>query len=185
MPERNPEALICIDFQKEYYTEGGPLFVPDGEAVRKNAQRILQAAREQGRLVVHVRHISQDPLSRTFRAGSPAVDFVPGLEPIEGEPVVTKLRPGAFYLTELGDLLMRAGIETVIICGLMSFMCCDTTAREARARGYKVLFAKDATAAVDLGDIPAATVQQVVCAIQEGFFSEVADTDRVIGLLNA
>lgn len=183
MPDRNTEALICIDLQEEYFTKSSPLFIPDGESVKQNVQRLLRAARKQGQRIIHVRHISKDPQSKTFRAGTPAVEFAPGVEPELEEPVVTKLRPGAFYLTELNDLLKRAGVETVIICGLMSYMCCDTTAREAYARGYKVLFIKDASAAMALGDIPAETVHRVVCAIQDGSFSEVVSTEEVLRLL--
>ncbi|MDF1535489.1 MAG: isochorismatase family protein [bacterium] len=59
------------------------------------------------------------------------------------------------------------------IAGFMSFMCCDTTARNAHSRGYKVLFVQDATATIDLGDIPAADVHGVTVAVQGFMFSEV------------
>lgn len=180
METGKPKALICIDLQEEYFTPEGVLFIPGGRQVAENVARLQDAARKSGQPVVHVRHISRDPKAATFRAGSPGVDFLPATEPNPGEPVVTKIRPGSFFQTDLGDLLRRRGVETVVICGLMSFMCCDTTAREAQARGYQVLFVRDATAALDLGEIPAETVQAVVCAVQERFFSRVVDTDQAI-----
>ena len=178
-------ALICIDLQEEYYTPGGPLFIPRGEAVRENVARLQEAARKNGRPVIHVRHISRDPKAGTFRAGGPGVEFSAPTEPGPGEPVVTKIRPGSFHQTDLGDLLQRRGVETVVICGLMSFMCCDTTAREAQARGYEVLFVRDATAALELDGIPAETVHAVVCAVQARGFSRVVDTDQAVSELAA
>ena len=185
MSEESRTALICIDMQQEYFPSGGLLSIAGWETVRDNVQRLQAAVREQGRPIIHVRHINRDPLAATFRAGSEGVEFTPGTEPLPGEETVTKFRAGAFYKTELNDLLHRDRVDTVIICGLMSFMCCDTTAREARARGYQVLFVKDATAALDLGDIPAETVHRVVCAVQAGFFSQVVDTDEALSRLNS
>ena len=65
----------------------------------------------------------------------------------------------------------------------MSFMCCDTTARDAHSKGYKVLYVQDATAAIDLGDIPAADVHKVTVAVQGFMFSEVVTTEDILKLL--
>ncbi len=176
-------ALICIDLQKEYFEDGRPLKVPTGESVLQNVKKLLYAARESNIPIIHVRHISKDPYDSTFRAGSPYVEFVEEVKPKEDERVITKSRPGAFHLTELDDVLHQNGVDTVIICGLLSFMCCDTTAREAYARGYNVLFVKDATAAIDIDDIPAETIHKVTCAIQGWLFSKVVTTNEVIELI--
>ncbi|NOZ77322.1 MAG: cysteine hydrolase [Euryarchaeota archaeon] len=181
MTEIKNLALICIDLQREYFEDRRPLKVPNGPVVLKNVKRLINAARQRGLPVIHIRHISEDPFDTTFNAASPMVEFVEDVQPAEGELVITKTRPGAFYLTELDDILRQMGIDTVAICGLLSFMCCDTTAREAHARGYKVLFVKDATGAIDINNIPAETVHNVVCAVQAWMFSDVITTDDFIG----
>jgi nicotinamidase-related amidase len=183
MKTGNRYALLVIDMQKEYFKEGGFLRIPDGPKVSKNLQALMDVARSRSVDVIHIRHISKKPGDATFRAGSDAVEFIDGFVPKPEEAVVTKTRPGSFYLTELGDILLRRGIDRVIIGGLMSFMCCDTTAREAHARGYPVYFLKDATAAIDLGGIAAPDVHAVVCAVQGLVFSSVVTTAEMIDIL--
>jgi len=176
-------ALICIDLQREYFDDGRPLKVPQGEKVLGNVKSILEQGRKNNSMIVHVRHISKDPNDSTFNAASEYTSFIDGALPIEGEPVITKTRPGAFYLTELNDLLRQNRITKVAVFGLMSFLCCDTTAREAHARGYEVLFIKDATDAIDLGEIPSETVNQVTCAVQSVMFSTVISTDELLEIM--
>jgi nicotinamidase-related amidase len=176
-------ALLVIDMQKEYYSEGGLLRIPDGPKVADNLLSLMDVARQRSIDIVHIRHISKNPQDATFRAGSNAVEFIDGFIPQANEPVVTKTRPGSFYLTDLGDILDRRGIDHVIIGGLMSFMCCDTTAREAHARGYSVHFLKDATAAIDIGDVSAASIHATVCAVQGLVFSRVVTTQDMIDIV--
>ena len=177
-------AIICIDMQKEYFEKERPLRVPDGSQVLANVSRLINTGRDKGVLVIHVRHISKNPFDSTFRAGTPSIEFIEGAFPREGEHVVTKSRPGAFYGTGLHEILCKNGINTVAICGLLSFMCCDTTAREAHARGYNVLFVKDATAAININNIPAETIHNVTCAVQGWLFSRVLTTDELIDFLS-
>jgi len=176
-------GLLVIDMQKEYFTEGGPLRIPDGPAVADTLLKLMAEARARSVDIIHVRHISKNPGDATFRAGTSAVDFIDGFMPQAGEPVITKTRPGSFYRTDLKDILDRRGIDTVIIGGLMSFMCCDTTAREAHARGYSVFFLRDATAAIDLGDVRAESIHTAVCAVQGLVFSRVVTAGAMIDIL--
>ncbi|MBN1574038.1 MAG: cysteine hydrolase [Deltaproteobacteria bacterium] len=178
-------ALLVIDMQKEYFEEGAPLKVPKGGEVLENIKRLVDAARVKKIPLMHIRHIGKDPDAFVFGAGSPLVKFADELKPKAGEPAITKTRPGSFYMTELDDILLREGVETVVITGLMSFMCCDTTAREAHARGYSVLFVRDATAAIDIGGLSADTIHEVVLAVQGFNFSRVVTTDEAIAELSS
>lgn len=183
MMQTGRSALLVIDMQKEYFTEGGFLKIPEGPKVAENLLELMDVARQRSIDVIHVRHISKNPQDATFRAGSSAVEFIDGFIPRPDEPVVTKTRPGSFYLTDLGDILTRRGIGCVIVGGLMSFMCCDTTAREAHARGYSVYFLRDGTAAIDIGDVGAASIHTAVCAVQGLVFSRVVATKEMIDIL--
>jgi nicotinamidase-related amidase len=174
-------AVLCIDMQKEYFEEGRPLKVPSGQSVLEKVNSLLDESRRKNLLIIHVRHVSKKPDDSTFRDGSPYLDFVYDVP--RAELVLTKNTPGAFHSTGLQDILKAHGITSVVICGLLSFMCCDTTAREAHARGYKVYFVKDATAAIDIGNLPAEKVHEATCAIQGWMFSNAVTTEEFISKL--
>ena len=128
--------------------------------------------------MVHVVHESRRPNPTTFAPGSPALEIHPAARPAPGEPVVTKHLPGSFTNTGLDEHLRRHGIEQVIVSGFMTQMCCDTTAREAAHRGFRVLFLADATAAMavrapDGGVIPHDQVHRTHLASLHGFLATV------------
>jgi nicotinamidase-related amidase len=176
-------ALLCIDLQREYFDAGRPLRVPDGALVLENTVNLVNTARGIGIPVVPVRHVSRKRDAVTFAPDSKFLEFTDDVTPRDGEYVVTKSRPGAFYDTPLDLHLRSLGITRLFLCGLLSFMCVDTTAREAHARGYEVIFVSDATAALPMGDLSADVVHKVVCAIQGWMFSTVMCTDDAIKFL--
>jgi len=176
-------ALLCIDLQREYFEAGRPLRVPDGASALANSLKLLEAARKIEIPVVHIRHVSLKPGAVTFAPGSRYLEFADEVSSREGEPIITKTKPGAFYDTDLDVYLRSRNIARLYLCGLLSFMCVDTTAREAHARGYEVVFVSDATAALPIGDLSADVVHQVVCAIQGWMLSTVLRTDDAITLL--
>jgi nicotinamidase-related amidase len=176
-------VLLTIDMQKEYFVDGRPLKVPEGPAVLANIVRLQDGARKANIPLIHIQHLSLDPEGGVFVEGSPFSDLVDESAPDTGEKVIIKRYPSAFAGTDLEGHLQALGVDTLIIAGLMSFMCCDTTAREAHSRGYKVLFVKDAAAAIDLGEIPAEQVHEVTLAVQGFIFSEVVSTEEALGRL--
>ncbi len=97
----------------------------------------------------------------------------PGIEVAEGESVLKKHLLGAFTGTPLEAYLRRAGADTLVVTGFQKQHCCDTTTRQARERGFAVLFTSDATATRDLllrGEIvSAADVQRATLAAMTGF----------------
>jgi ureidoacrylate peracid hydrolase len=157
-------AIVVIDCQHEFIADGG-FWDELGQDVRETrivASRItefLEQARHHGVHIVHVRavydrHHMNDPMyerlhrhnSRLYcQSDDPASGFYPGLEPRAGEPEVIKHRFDAFYDTEL-DLILRAwGTKTVILAGLVTHGCVDSTARHAYFNGYYVVFPPDLT----------------------------------------
>jgi nicotinamidase-related amidase len=157
-------AVIVIDCQPEFIAEGGfwEELGQDVSETRLVAARIadfLEEARRHGVGIVHVRaiydrhHMSDPMFERLHRHGrrlycqsdDPASGFYPGLEPRAGEPEVVKHRFDAFYDTEL-DLTLRAwGVKTVILTGLVTHGCVDSTARHAYFNGYYVVFPPELT----------------------------------------
>jgi nicotinamidase-related amidase len=174
----NP-ALILIDVQREYFTRESPLWIPDGAAVLERLAGLLETARERGTGIVHVQH-HEDASSPVFATGTPAVETMAEVAPGPGEPLIEKHLPGSFDGTTLDAILEELGAKTLVIGGFMTHMCCDTTAREAQARGLDVVFLTDGTATRDLTGpdgttIPHAVVHETTLATQADGFSTLSD----------
>lgn len=176
-------ALLVIDAQEEYFTPGGANELPQGPAALARVQELLTAARDAGAQVVHVRHVSDHPLSDEFRVGTPGVEIRPEVAPVEGEAVLDKRMPSAFAGTPLETMLRERGVETVVVSGFMTQTCCMATAHEALSRRYRTVLAEDATAAQDYGPEPAARVHERAIATQRQLGTEVLSASSIAGLL--
>jgi len=178
----NRAALLLIDVQREYFTLNGPLWIPDWQIVLSRLRRLLEDYREADMPIVHVRHVEAAG-APVFAADRSLIDTMPEVAPRHIEPIVTKHAPGAFTDTELGDVLAQQAAKTLVIAGFMTHMCCDTTARQAVARGLNVIFLTDGTATrnLALGDrtISHADVQAATLAAQADGFSQLADVATV------
>ena len=84
-------------------------------------------------------------MGRLLVRGEHGHDIVEEVYPIEGEPVVDKPGKGAFYATDLDSLLKNRGIRWLIVCGVTTEVCVQTSVREANDRGYDALVLSDAT----------------------------------------
>ena len=170
-------VLLLIDVQREYFDLNGPLHIPDGPAVLDRLADLLGTARASGVPVVHVRH--EEPSGTgVFEPGSHNAEIMDAVAPLAGEPVILKHFPGAYDGTDLEDVLDEVGAQTLIIGGFMTHMCCDTTARQAAARGLDVIMLADGTGTRDLvspnGDLlPYQQVQETTLAVQKDGFSTI------------
>jgi nicotinamidase-related amidase len=177
-------ALLVVDVQRGFHD---PRWPPrNNPAFEGNLRRLLALWRERGWPLVYVRHDSTEP-------GSP---FVPGTrgneldEELLGDPdpdvVVTKSVSSAFHGTpSLGEWLRERGIDTVVVSGIQTNMCAETTARVAGNLGYRMLFALDATYTFDLdafggGTISADELARATAANLNDEFGEVVTTDNLI-----
>jgi nicotinamidase-related amidase len=143
-------ALVVVDVQKAFDDPGywGPRNNP---ACEENVGRLISAWREAGQPLVFVRHDSREPGS-PLRPGSPGNAFK---DVVAGEPglLVSKSVHSAFHgAPDLAAWLRGGGIERVVICGIQTNMCCETSARVGANLGFDVAFALDATHTFDLED---------------------------------
>jgi nicotinamidase-related amidase len=138
-------ALVVIDVQVDYFPKGR---FPNGGArgALKKTLLLRDWARNLGLPVFWIRHTSPAN-ARFFRQGTPGRELHPTLSPLSDEPIVDKANPNSFMGTDLEDQLRARGITTVVWCGMMSWMCVDTTVRSAKDRGFTNLLAHDACAA--------------------------------------
>jgi len=137
-------ALLVIDVQESF--RQGPLWPAiSNPGIAGDVARLVDGARANGDLVVWVLH--SEPGSGTpFDPASGHVRYIDPLRPQAGEPQLTKTSHNAFTTTNLQQLLTRHGITQVIVCGIRTEQCCETTARVASDLGYQVTFVTEATA---------------------------------------
>jgi nicotinamidase-related amidase len=167
-------ALVMIDMQRDFLEPGG-FGAALGNDVGKlapcvaPAERLLDGFRRAGLPIVHTRECHRPdlsdcppakrargggalrigdpgPMGRILIAGEPGAEIVPALYPRAGEIVIDKPGKGAFYATPLESLLRERGITHLVVGGVTTEVCVQTTLREANDRGFDCLLAEDATA---------------------------------------
>lgn len=171
-------ALLVIDVQNEYFTGVLPITHPAG-----HLEQILQvmdvAAKAQIPTVV-VRHHQAAPDAPIFRKGSTEWELHPEVAARPADLLIDKTLPGSFTGTELEEWLKKSGIGTISICGYMTHMCCDTTARQAMHHGYQVEFLSDATGTLAVensaGSVTAEELHRATLCAQQMFISDVINT---------
>ena len=137
-------ALIVIDVQESFRRRPNWSAVSNPEVVDQVA-RLVDAARAEGDLVVWILHA--EPGSDTvFDPVNGCVRIVDELVPLPGEPILTKTSKNAFSTTSLQQLLTRKEIRRLVISGIQTEQCCETTTRLASDLGFDVDFVTDATA---------------------------------------
>lgn len=137
-------ALVVIDVQESFRAR--PLWrAVSNPAIVAQVQRLVDAARAAGDLVVWVLH-AEPGSGGLFDPASGLVRVVDELVPAAGEPVITKTSHNAFTTTNLQQVLTARGVRELTVCGLRTEQCVETTARVGSDLGYAVTFVTDATA---------------------------------------
>jgi len=193
-------ALLIIDMQRDFLEPGGfgETLGNDVSQLARAVQptaALLKAARAMGMLVIHTRegHLPDlsdappakiergapslrigdpGPMGRILIRGEAGHDIIPALYPEDDEIVIDKPGKGAFYATELGDVLQKYGIENLLVCGVTTEVCVNTTVREANDRGYRCVVVADGCAFHDAG--------LNMIKAQGGIFGWVADSAAIL-----
>jgi nicotinamidase-related amidase len=136
--EMKNKALLIIDIQM-FYFPGGSVPLVEPEAAAMNASKVLEFARNNNILVIHIKHNS--------KAGSDIHSLV---SPVEGEKVITKNEANSFNGTDLLEFLKEKNISELIITGMQTHMCVEAATRAAYDLGFKCTVIEDACATRDL-----------------------------------
>jgi nicotinamidase-related amidase len=152
-------ALIVVDMQSFFLDPASPTFTCGGLAVLPGIARLMAAFRAAGRPVIFTRHVHHpDGLDAGIMGlwwegmcleGSPESEVHPDLATMPGEKVVLKHRYSAFYDTDLETVLRCMRVEDLVITGLMTNLCCESTARDAYFRDHRVFLPADGNGSVD------------------------------------
>jgi nicotinamidase-related amidase len=203
-------ALVIIDMQRDFLEPGGfGAALGNDVSLLKAAVEpignVLNAAREVGMLVIHTREghrpdladappLKVDrgdpktrigapgPMGRILVRGEPGHDIIPELYPVSGEPVIDKPGKGAFYQTDLELMLKNRGIETLLVCGVTTEVCVNTTIREANDRGFRCIALSDGCASYfpEFHQMGLAMIKA-----QGGIFGWVSDSEKAIAAIAA
>lgn len=201
-------ALVIIDMQRDFLEPGGfgeSLGNDVSQLVRAVApcQAVLKAARAAGLVVIHTRegHLPDlsdappakiergspnarigdpGPMGRILIRGEAGHDIIDALYPIDDEIIIDKPGKGAFYATGLDDMLLKYGVMNLLVCGVTTEVCVNTTVREANDRGYRCIVLCDCCASYfpqfhEMG-------LQMIKA-QGGIFGWVSDSKAVLAVM--
>jgi ureidoacrylate peracid hydrolase len=179
-------ALVNVDLQNCFVAGA-----PDGLATLDRINRVAAACRAAGILVIHTSHVLRPDGSNMgvlgelvpkiraglLNKGAESAALHPGLVIDSRDLLLEKPRFGAFHGTDLELILRARGIDTIIVSGISTPVCCDTTAREANARDFRVLFLSDGTAATGS---EATQYQKATLDVLGGLFAQVLTVDELL-----
>lgn len=201
-------ALLIIDMQRDFLEPGGfgETLGNDVSRVRCTVEpnrRLLSAWRAAGLLVIHTREGHRPdlsdlspakklrgrskmsigdagPMGRILVRGEPGHDIIPELYPLSSEPVIDKPGKGAFFGTDLHAILQNRGIQKLVVTGVTTEVCVNTTVREANDRGYECLVLEDCVGSY-FPEFQEMGLKMIKA--QGGIFGWVSDSARILAAL--
>ena len=198
VPEKT--AMIVVDMQNDFVKPGALVEVPQAREMVPRLNQLLDLCREAGVTVIYIRHVLRGDGSDAGRladvhpwigegkmlgAGTDGVEIYSELRPKPGDLLVQKPRYSAFYGTDLEAILRAKGIDTLIIGGTITNVCCESTARDAFSRDYKIIFLSDGNATPGLPDvgwgwISPEDAQRVTLTVIAYHYGQVASIEEVM-----
>jgi len=146
-------ALLILDMQKYFIEDSSHAYVPSAQAIIPGIGELIKEYTMRSLPVILTRHLNSIRNARLMarwwkdliHEENPLSEIIKELRASNGI-VLKKSQYDAFYDTSLEDILKRKGVKQVVICGVMTHLCCETTARSAFMRGFEVFFTVDGTA---------------------------------------
>lgn len=189
-------ALVNVDMQNAF-VEGTPLSAPNGGRLLEPVNRLAAACRAAGIKVIHTLHVTRadgsnlgtmgeliEPVRAGYiKEGSETAKLHPGVHLEKSDILLYKPRYGSFTGTDLDLVLRSNGIDTIIVTGICTNICCETTAREAAMRDYHVFFASDGTETFPIGNVSVDEIKRATLTTLGLAFAKIASIDELIELV--
>jgi nicotinamidase-related amidase len=192
-------AMLVVDIQNDFLAPGAPYESEPARDMVDHLNELLALCRESGIPVIFTAHSHRPdgsdlgavaylhPLTaegKAMKEGSEGVELYPKLDVQPSDHIIHKRRFSGFYATDLELLLRNLGVETLIIAGVATNVCCESTARDAFFRDFKVVFLADGNGTFDHPDVgwgafPAEDVQAHTLTNITMYFGEVAGIEDV------
>ena len=168
-------ALLVIDVQNGMFVEEDPVY--KGDTLIENVKRLISEARTNGTPIFYIQH--NEPKGEPLETGTFAWEIHAEIEPHESDPVIQKTTPDSFFNTELDTELKKRGIDQLIVAGIQTEICVDTTCRRAYSLGYHVALASDAHGTWNSDQL---TAEQIIQHHNRTlrFFAKVSPTSEII-----
>jgi ureidoacrylate peracid hydrolase len=157
--DKDKSALLVIDMQKFFLDPASPTFTCGGLAILQRIKDLIDAFRKAGRPVIYTCHVHHPSgldagiMSWWWKGmcleGTPESEVHDIISPMPGEKIIYKHRYSSFYNTDLETVLRCLKVEDLVITGIMTNMCCESTARDAYYRDYRVFFPADGTGSIN------------------------------------
>ena len=165
-------ALINVDMQN-LFVDGYPLSAPDGLELQERINGLSDVCRKAGIQVIHAMHVVRPDGSNIGVLG----ELVP---PVKGGVIDQGAESAALH-----DDLHGRGIDSVIITGITTSVCCETTAREANARDFRVFFLSDGTSTFAFGGMTKEEIERATCVNLAHCFAQVLTVGEMIAKIEA
>lgn len=186
-------ALINVDVQR-CFVEGTPLAADRGPELVQRINELTASCRAAGMAVIHtrgwmradgsnlgvMRELVPPFIVALYTEGAPSAELHDALDVAPTDIVLDKPRYGAFHGTDLEMILRSRGVDTIIVSGIATNICCETTAREAAQRDFRVIFLSDGTATKEMNGVSAEELQRSTCASLGMVFARIATIAEVI-----
>lgn len=172
---KDPTALLVIDVQLGMFNEAEPVY--GAEALLATLRGLIDRAHAAGAPVIYIQHcgLGEHPI----RPGQPGWPIHPRIAPAEGDTVVHKNHPDSFQDTNLQATLEAAGIRNLVLCGIQTEYCVDTTCRRAYSLGYDVTLVQDGHTTWDNQSIPATQIIAHTNETLGGWFARITAADQI------
>jgi len=177
------QGLLIIDIQNDYFPGGAMELVGSTEAAAK-VRELLDTFRQQGLPIVHMQHVSTRPGATFFLPNTKGVEIHEQVRPLDGETVFQKNYPNSFRDTPLLEHLRARNVSKLVIAGMMTHMCVDSSTRAAADLGFQCVLAGDACATKSLtfagASVSAENVHNAFLAALNGLFAKVQSAGEIV-----
>ncbi len=146
-------ALLILDMQRYFLEDTSHAYIPSARAIVPGIAKLAHHYSLRDLPVIYTRHVNSETDAgmmsvwwhELIESSSAKSEIIPQFDQSRGL-VLEKSQYDAFHETRLEELLREKGISQLVICGVMTHLCCETTARSAFVRGFEIFFTIDGTA---------------------------------------